>query len=93
MRKQPSIVLARNFWEPSTRAANKTWLEQVMSDRLPNDWTDKDQNDLDRGRTSWDDDQWDDYFYPSRPFVGTRLAHGFNALNGDVYSDCEIEGL
>lgn len=26
-----------------------------MSDGLPNDWTDEDQNDLDRGKSSWDD--------------------------------------
>jgi hypothetical protein len=31
-----------------------------MMSNLPDDWTDEDQDDLDRGESSWDDDQWSD---------------------------------
>jgi hypothetical protein len=43
-----------------------------MCAKLPDNWTDEDQEDLDRGKSSWDDSQWFDEYSPTdSDFRGT----------------------
>ena len=50
-----------------------------MPAQLPSSWTEKDQESLDRGRSSYDDGEW---YEDGEPSFSERLATGFKQLGG-----------
>ena len=56
-----------------------------MMSSLPDDWTDEDQDDLDRGKSSWDDDQWSD--------TATRRRSLWKAVSWEIVSSVVSLGL
>ncbi len=58
-------------------ATAATGRKRAMPAQLPKNWTETDQDDLDRGKSSYDDGEWS---RESEPSFGDRLATGFEQL-------------